>query len=1205
MKKIHVHSCSFKEGMSKILMRMKILSFLMLISIATVSAKSYSQQTKFTFSLNQIAVSQVFSEIEKSSEFILLYNEKTLDLNRIVSVSAENEGVEYILAQVFSDTKNRFKIYDRQIVILEADGSDPNVISSDLPQSQRKEIKGKISDDSNVPLPGVSIVVKGTTIGITTDVNGEFILKVPQDAKILVVSFVGMETIETDISQKSVINLSMAAVSVGVSDVVVTALGMKREKKALGYSVAEVKGELLTETPQMNVLTGLQGKVAGVRISQMNGNAGSSVNIIIRGAKSLSNDNQPLFVIDGVPVSNTATNLYNGADMGNAISDLNPDDVESVSVLKGASAAALYGSRAGNGVVLITTRSGVKGKKGIGVAVNSSTVFDVMTDVYPYQTRFGSGKAGAHILEQAENESWGSQLDVGEKWVLWNSNGAAVPLVSYKNRIQDFMRTGYTLTNNVAVEGNNKNGYFRLSLGDMRNQGMIPNTNLKRSTINLNTLYKLSDKLSVTANFNWNETGSDNRPNVTGDDRNDVVRSLYEKGAQVNINDLKNYWVPGMEGIQQYVNASKQNNAYFVANENTNSFMRDRLITKVQFDWNITKELSLMGRYLRDAYNENREGKRAFSTTTNTTGYYNVSDFYNKENNIEFNLSYKKQINKDWNVNGFIAANQRYVYGSSLINTTTSLVIPELYTISNGVPGTISYSSSWYEKAVYSVYGMASIDYKGLAYLDLTGRNDWSSTLPAENRSYFYPSASLSLIVSQMVDMPIWVTYAKLRAGFAQLGNDTGPYNLAPAFSIGPDWGTAKQMYMGGNLANNNLKPERSTSNEIGTDLKFLNNRIGFDVTYYVIQNKNQILNISLPIESGASSKSINSGNIESSGWEINLTSSPIVKKDFRWDLNFSFTKNKSILKELAEGLSNIDFYSIEGGNGVIRTKVGEKLGDIWEKPILSVSDKASPYYGYPIIASSGKYQMDQDPAHMVKIGNTNQDFILGVQPTFTYKAFSLYANIEWNQGGEFYSNSWMFMQNNGVNESSFSGAPHDKSKNIVDQIKANPDAFFGNWVGGRLPELGGFAWPNPVPANRYADASFNPGVYETTVGSVKTYVENLGDPALTKWLDPFNANQASNRAIVDRAVFSSTYVKIREVTLSYRLPKTWMQKINIQNASVAFVAANIFEWTEAGIHIDPERAYRNTGSSWIQGAEYYNMMPWTGSLGFKLNFDF
>jgi len=480
--------------------------------------------------------------------------------------------------------------------------------------------------------------------------------------------------------------------------------------------------------------------------------------------------------------------------------------------------------------------------------------------------------------------------------------------------------------------------------------------------------------------------------------------------------------------------------------------------------------------------------------------------------------------------------------------------------------------------------------------------------LPEANRSYFYPSASLSLLFSEMFPMPDWITYAKLRAGSAQLGNDTGPYNLAPSFSIGVDWGTAKQMYMGGNLTNNMLKPERSTSNEVGVDLKFLKNRLGFEATYYIVQNRNQILNISLPVESGASSKSINSGNIESKGWEINITTTPVIAGDFRWDLNFSFTKNKTYLKELAEGLSNVDFYSIEGGNGVIRTKVGELMGDIWEKPILTVRDPASPYNGYPIIASSGKYQIDQDPTHMVKIANTNQDFILGIQPTFTYKAFSLFANIEWNQGGQFYSNSWMFMQNNGVNELSFSGAPYNKNTSIVDQIKANPTAFFGNWVGGRLPELGGFAWPVPssgIPLTRFADASFNPGVREVVTGGVKSYVENLGATASTIWLDPFNANQASNRAIVDRAIFSSTYIKIREVALSYRLPKKWLEKISIQNASVSFVATNLYEWTQAGIHIDPERAYRNTGSGWVQGSEYYNMMPWTGSLGFKLNFDF
>lgn len=1182
-----------KPGIRKLLLTMKIALIIFFLSVLQISANMYSQIT-INLDVQDKSIREVLKSIEQQSQVRFFYSNDLLVINELIDVKANNKNLTGVLDDIFSEFPLTYKTYDNNLIV---------IAPKELLQQQKK-VTGIVIDKDGTPLPGVNIVITGTTLGAMTDNDGKYSIEVPQGARSLTFSFVGMAPQEIAIGTLTQINVTMTESAIGLDEVVVTALGLRREKKALGYSVGEVKGEQLTETPQMNVLNALQGKVSGVRISQMSGHVGSSVNIIIRGAKSLSNDNQPLFVIDGVPVSNTSNNLYNSVDLGNAISDLNPDDVESVSVLKGASAAALYGSRAGNGVILITTRSGLKGRKGIGVSVNSSTVFDIITDIYPYQTRFGSGKAGAHILEANENESWGSQLDVGENWIQWNSNGVAVPLVSYPNRIRDFMRQGYTLTNNVAIDGNNKNGYFRLSLGDMKNIGMIPNTDLKRSTINLNTQYKLSDKLSVTANINWNETGSGNRPNIS-QGREDITRSLYEKGAQVNILDLKNYWIPGLEGIEQLRNQPKGNNSYFLANENTTSFKRDRLISKVQFDWEIARGLSLMGRFSRDAYTENIESKRAFSSYDSRNGYYNVNNLYNKETNLEFNLSYQKKISEQWNINTFIAANRRYAYGRSIYNQATALVIPQLYTISNGVAGTITYASSWFQKAVNSVYGMASIDYKGMAYLDLTGRNDWSSTLPEANRSYFYPSASLSLLFSEMFTMPEWITFAKFRVGSAQVGNDTGPYNLDPAFSIGADWGTVKQIYMGGNLKNSTLKPERSTSNEIGVDLKFLKNRLGLEATYYVVQNRDQILNISLPVESGASSKSINAGNIESRGWEINLTTIPVISGDFRWDMNFSFTNNKTYLKELAEGLSNIDFSSIEGGNGVIRSKVGGLIGDIWEKPILRVTDPASPYFNYPIVSSSGKYQFDNDPAHMVKIGNANQDFILGIQPTLTYKSFSLYANIEWDQGGEFYSNSWMFMQNNGVNESSFSGAPYDKNKSIVDQIKANPDAFFGNWVGGRLPELGGFEWPNPVPANRYDDASFIPGVYEVTVDGVKTYVENLGDPALTKWLDPFNANQTSNRKVVHRAVFSSTYVKLREIALTYHLPGNWIQKINIQNASLSVVGTNLFEWTKAGIHIDPERAYQSSGNKWIQGREYYNMMPWTGSLGFKLNFDF
>ncbi len=1193
----------FKLPIIKILMTMK-LTIVMVCFTGLLSsfAANYAQNTKMTMNLKGVEVKAVLQQIENQSEFSFMYDNNKIDVTRKVDVAAEEKTVDVILAQVFSNKDVIYEIIDRHIVLMPAEAAPAAA-------QQAKKVTGKVTDQSGLRLPGVTVVVKGTTTGTLTDMNGDFSLTGIADNATLQFSFIGMKTQELNRGGKSALSVVMQMETIEVADVVITALGIKREKKALGYSVGEVKGELLTETPQTNVLNSLQGKVSGVRISQMDGTVGSSVNIIIRGAKSLSNDNQPLFVIDGVPVANQVNNNFQGADLGNAISDLNPDDIESVSVLKGASAAALYGSRAGNGVILITTKASAKGNKGIGVSVNSSVVFDKPYDYYPYQSQFGTGKAGAHLFSEGDNESWGPQLDKGEMWVQWNTNGVAAPLKSYKNRIQDFMRTGSTTTNNVSFNGTNDKGFFRVSLGDMRNTGMIPNTDMRRSTINLNAMQKLSDKVSVTFNINWNETGSGNRPNINGDDRSDVIRSLYEKGAQVNINDLKQYWMPGMEGIQQRSNAAKQNNAYFVAYENTNGFTRDRLMSKVQLDYKITEALTLMGRFTRDAYTEGRESKKAFSTYGQTTGGYEIQNIYRKETNFEASLSYKKKFGSDWNFNGLVAGNRMYQYSRFIDNNAPGLVLPALFYIGNGIPGAVTYSSSWSQKAIYSVYGMGSLDYKGMAYLDVTARNDWSSTLPIANRSYFYPSASLSLLPSEMFTMPKWISYSKVRAGVAQVGSDVSPYSLAQTYNVGSNWGSNMQLYMGGGLTNPTLKPEQAISKEIGTELKFFNNRLGFDVTYYDVQNKNQVLGISTPVESGATSKLINTGLVEAKGWEIGLATTPIISGGFKWDMNFNFTRNVTYLKQLAAGLKNVDYFM--GIQGLLmRTYEGGKIGDIYENPMLKVTDTSSPYYNYPIISNAGKYQNDNDPTHVVKIGNSNQDFVLAFQPTLTYKAFSLYANVEWNQGGQFYSETRMFMNNNGVNaDNSLSGAAYDKNSDIVAQIKANPDKYFGNWVGGRLPELGGFAWPVPVsgiPLARYADASFNPGVRATTAGGVTTYTENLGAPgAGTIWLDPFNANQAANRYFADRNVYSATYVKLREVAFTYRLPKKLLQRINIQKASISAVATNIFEWTKAGVHVDPERAYKSNNSVWAQGVEYYNMMPWTGSVGFKLNFDF
>jgi TonB-linked SusC/RagA family outer membrane protein len=1176
---------------------MKITVLLILLTLYQVSASVYSQNTKLSFTMKGASIEEVFDEIKENTEFKFLYRSDLFNDAPEIDVNVSEANIDEVLEKVIESNGYTYEIDDKTVVIKKA---TPKPATNNLPQQQKKSVSGKVTDESGASLPGVSIIVKGTTTGVVTDIDGNYNLDIHLDAEILVFSFVGMTSQEIAVSNQSTINVTLISAIAEIDDVVVTALGISREKKSLGYSIEEVSGEDLNNTPQENILNSLSGKVAGVTISQMDGLIGSSVNMTIRGTTSLNTDNQPLFVIDGVPVANNLNNFYDGADMGNAISDINTNDIESVSVLKGPSAAALYGSRAGNGVVLITTKSGSSSKKGIGVDFSSAITLDIPYNYIDYQTEFGPGKAGVHMFEESENESWGSRLDAGEDWVQWNTDGVAAPLISYDNRLTDFYQTGTTYTNNVSVNGNNKDGNFRLSLGDMRNTGVVPNTNLDRKSISLNASYNLSPKLKVQGSMSVTESGSDNRPVVDGG-RNTVVRSVYEMSAHVNILDLKDYWEPGMENIQQTKYKHKQNNPWFLVNENTISFLRDRTVSKIQFDWEIAKDLTLTGRYSRDSFSEGREAKKAFSTYGQWDGGYHVSSLYRKEANIDIMLSYNKTINNEWNISTLVGGNNMYMYGRSMSNVASSLVVPDLYTISNGVPGTVAYSSSWYEKTIYGIYSMASLGYKNSVYLDLTARNDWSNTLPEENNSYFYPSASLSVILSEMISLPEYISFAKVRAGVAQVGNDVGPYQLQQYYSTAEDWGSAKRMSMGGTLKNTSLKPEIATSKEIGADINFLNNRLGFEATVYTVKNENQVLNIGLPVESGATSKQINAGLIQSSGIELGLKSTPIQTKDFRWDMNFSLSKNRTKIKELANGIEYFHFG--KEGDALVRTYVGETIGDIYARPVLTVKDETSPYNGYPLISSGGILQKDNNPENLVKIGNFNNDFIMGIQPHLKYKSVSLYANFDWRQGGEFFSGTMRFFRNNGqLDYNTFSGTPYDSNRSIEEQIKEDPEKFMGYWVGGRTGELGGFSWPDSP--ERDQDASFHPGVREVIDGEGnKTYVENMGGPE-TVWLTPFTANKKSAREFAEFNMYSATYVKLRELSLTYSLPTTLVSKLNMQDVSLSVIAKNIFEWTEAGIDFDPERAFKG-GSSWVQGIEYYNALPWIGSLGLKLNVKF
>lgn len=1076
--------------------------------------------------------------------------------------------------------------------------------------AQQQKITGTVVDPYGDELIGVGIQIKGSNIGTVTDVTGNYTIEVPSPNSVLVFSYVGFLSQEIQIGNQSRINVSLKENIEELDEITVTALGISREKKALGYSVAEVKGESIGRVSQENVLGALSGKMAGVQIQNTGGDPGSSSSIIIRGATSLGNDNQPLFVIDGVPVNNSMGNLNRlgnvQVDYGNAINDLNPNDIESVSVLKGPSAAALYGSRAGNGVVLITTKSGSSKRQGIGVSINSSVVFDKANKFLPTQTRFTSG-----AITFSENQSlwYGPELDVGKAAKQWNSNNELAPLVSHKGKWKEFFNEpGYTIDNNVGITGNYDKGSFRLSYGNMNNQGIVPNTDLKRNTFNIAPTYKILTNLTVSANINISQSKSDNRPSSGGSTADPTTLFALEMvPPHIELKSLKNYWLT--EGMQQKTFGKSMDNPYFLANEMTNSFVRDRLFGNVKLDWEIIKSLTLMGRFSLDKYEENKESRIPWSYSSMVNGGLGVMENKHQEMNADFLASYETNLNEDFKINASFGGNLMYANGSYLINRTEKLVIPDLYTLSNADGGLTTYGNASSKKAIYSLYGMATFSYKNLAYLDLTARNDWSSTLPENNRSYFYPSASFSLLVNELIGIPTSQNMLKLRAGWAQVGNDTSPYSLYQSLIIAQDWGSIKRLYLPSNLLSPNLKPEIATSSEFGIDASAFKNRINLSATYYISDNKNQILHISdLAPSSGFTSKKINAGKVRSSGWEIELRTVPIETKDFTWNLDFALTRNRTKVKALTEGMDFITLYNTDGA--FARTKVGEYIGDIWGHTYQKVEDKSSPYYGWPLLYGSKeqgfRLQKLTDESSMVKIGNFNHDFLLGITTGFTYKGFTLSAQIDWRQGGDFFSGTHRRSLNSGHLADSFEGVAYKDGNNLAAEIKANPEKYLGKWVGGYTQNLGGFAYPSSSAYYAYTSiipysAGFVPGVY----WDGNQYVENLGDPSLTGYMPAPYAVGDNLWDFADNSIFDASFVKLREVSLSYSFPKEWIKDLYLQRLGLSVFCRNIMLWTANNYNLDPERAF-NVGNGVLeQGLEKFNLMPQSVSYGMKLNIEF
>jgi len=1112
----------------------------------------------------------------------------------------------------------------------------------------QRTVTGVVSDDSGEPLLAVTVVVLGTSEGTVTDQNGHYSIEVLDENSILRFSFIGMETKEITVGNRTIIDITIATSSIAMDEVVITALGISREKKSLGYSVGEVEGEALQQVAQENVLNALAGRVSGVAINST-GSAGSSVSMVIRGASSLTSDNQPLFVIDGIPMTNTLNNVTEMArdtkvDYGNAISDINPEDIESISVLKGPSAAALYGSRAGNGVVLITTKSG-KESKGIGVTVTSNTVIENPYKYLEKHNLFANGRRpytqdnrpnnGLDYYSVPAGDSYwvGPELDKGMmayQWPFFDENGnlTARALESHPDNWKNFFQTGFTTTNGVSITDAKDNLNYRLSYNNMLSSGVIPNSDLHRNSLSLNSTVKLLDNLSISSSINYANTGADNRP--AGNRGANPMQALYELNPHLDVLDMQDYWVEGQEGIQQngpynlvvnpdgtYGVDDMINNPYFIANEVNNPFSRNRIYGNLKVDWEIVPGLSFMARYTLDQYNEERETKIAPSYSKEPNGFYGIANLFRREQNTDFLLSYNKNAG-DFSVSASAGGNYMYQYSSNLTTQSkkrgTGLIIPNIYSISNVAPDNLSYYSGYSQKGIYSLYGLASIGYKDFIYLDLTARNDWSSTLPEENRSYFYPSASLSMLLSNMIDMGPNVSLVKLRGGWAMVGNDTDPYRLTQTMVNAGAWGNQTRLATSSTLLLPDLKPEIQTSWEIGVDLAFLQNRLRADFTYYESENENQILGIGLPPSSGYTSKQINAGLLASKGVEFSVGGVPVRTNDLNWDVNFVFSKNTTTIEELSEGFDYIRLWSDAKGGAY--SWVGDEIGQMIDRAMVRVDDPNSPYHGWPIIDDEGwedsdRTLQDEDGNRVAPIiGNFNPDFMIGMQTGVTYKNWTISASLDWRVGGQFVSQTFRYGESD-LHSQRWLDKCLDLSD--VDDIPAylkehadeylSPDGEFFVVVGGPTDEYGGFNFTEDgITLN---DGVFMPGVegYYDDDGNFVMTRENLGgaDTPLIRYQDYYGWSYTRN------ATFDADFIKLREISIGYKLPPIK----GIQNLTVSLYSRNIILWTKAGIGIDPEMAFQPEGGTqpsgiqFKQGIERFNVSPWTIPVGIKLNISF
>ena len=1000
--------------------------------------------------------------------------------------------------------------------------ANPNTGNPAIDISQQDtKVTGTVEDEFG-PVAGASVVIKGTTTGTMTDMDGHFTLEGVKKGDIIQISFIGFATQDIPYTGQATLNVKLAEDAQKLDEVVVTALGMKRDKKALGYAMQELKGDELLSSREPNLANSLSGKVSGLQIVRSSNGVGGSSKIVLRGNNSLTGSNQPLIVVDGTPMDNFTGGVddvwgNSGADMGNGLSDINPEDIESMTVLKGASAAALYGSRAGNGVILITTKSGKK-NEGLGITVNAGITTESIFLKPDLQNSFGQGSVGAY--DNQSRLSWGPKAE-GQMVSDWL--GRQVPLKTYDN-IDAFFNTGTSFNEGVSFQQNIKGTSVFSSINRSDDAGITPESKLNKTNITLRatTFLDEAEKWKIDAKVNYINMNAHNRP-IQGVNPSNAFNTIYNLPRSLNVAEFKQD--VDEQGNMIWWDASKnpQENPYWVTKYRQNNDTRNRLLGNIALKYAPTNWFDIELRGGTDYYTTTKNEKVYAGGNTTPSGLYNEGSETFYENNYSF-LATARKDNLIDRLGGFVSfgGNLMMQKRTKMNASAGELLVPNLFSLNNGI-NKPTVTSELTRRKMNSLYGSLQLNWDGYLFLDVTARNDWSSTMSKANRSYFYPSVSLSGVISDMVpklggQMPEWFTFAKVRASYAEVGNDLDPYQLYNNFTVGKDENGNTTAAPGNVLFDSTVRSELIKSWEAGFDVRFFNNRLGLDAAWYKTNATRQLLNLPMDPFSGYSSRKVNAGNIQNEGIEISLNGAILDNpKGLSWNSTAQFSLNRNKIIDLYPGVTLYDIKTLDAIQ--IVAVQGSYYGDIYGQTFQRVEDKNDPNYGKIIVGEDGLPLITTGKS---KVGNQSPDWMLGWTNSFSYKGFNLSFLVDFRIGGDLYSAT---------------------ASNLY--VRGNAA---GTVVNGNRQD---FVVPNSVvqTSNGYAENKV-PVTHQN-------YWERIGS--------------TGNYGLPEMFTYDATNIRLRNITLGYDFNRAMLQKTPFQRLRLSATCNNVWMIHYNLPGIDPE----------------------------------